>query len=118
MMIDSFCKFYLQNNDVTYAYYINLVKAIIRHQKLLLICRELSTVAFIPCKNQRELLTSWVVFTVNSYKIFHGKWKHGKDICGCKPSKETTLSLIKISLVLIKNVKALDYLQNTQSITK
>ena len=38
-MIDLSRKFYLQNNDVTYTYCINLAKAKIRHQKLLLTCR-------------------------------------------------------------------------------
>ena len=57
--------------------------------------------SFIPCKNQRELLTSGVVFAVNRYKCF----MENKNIirtCGCKPSKKTTLGLIKILPVLIK----------------
>ena len=43
--IDVSCKFYLPKNDVTYTYCISLVEAIIRHQKLLLICREFLTAA-------------------------------------------------------------------------
>ena len=45
MMFEVSCKFYLQNNGVTHTYSYNLVEDIIRHQKLLLICRELPTVA-------------------------------------------------------------------------
>ena len=44
VMIDIYGKFYSQNNDATYTYCINLVEAIIRHQKLLLTCIELPTV--------------------------------------------------------------------------
>ena len=44
-MIDISYEFQLQNNDMTCTYFIDLVEAIIRHQKLLLTCRELSTVA-------------------------------------------------------------------------
>ena len=39
-MIGISCKFYLQNNDVSYTYCINLAEAIIRHQKSLLTCRD------------------------------------------------------------------------------
>ena len=44
-IIDISCKFYLQNNNMTYTYGIKLTDAIFRHQKLLLICKELPTVA-------------------------------------------------------------------------
>ena len=69
-MIDISCKFHLQKNDVIYTYCINLVEAIIRHQQLPLTCKELPTSSFIPCKNQRKLLTSGVIFTVNTYECF------------------------------------------------
>ena len=58
--------------------------------------------SFIPCKNQRELLTSGVVFAVNRYKCFMENKNMIRNFCGCKPSKKTTLSLIKILLVIIK----------------
>ena len=44
-IIDISCKFYLQNNDVTYTYCINLAEATIRHQKLILTYRELPIIA-------------------------------------------------------------------------
>ena len=44
-MIDISCKFYVRKNDVTYTYYITLVVAIIRQQKLLLTCKKLPTIA-------------------------------------------------------------------------
>ena len=52
-IIDIFCKFHLQNNDVIYTYCINLVEAIIRHQKLLLTCRELpaATLSYHPSQH-------------------------------------------------------------------
>ena len=43
-MTDISCEF-IYKNYMTYTYYINLVEAIIRHQKFLLTCRELPTVA-------------------------------------------------------------------------
>ena len=43
-VIDVSCKF-IYKNYMTYTYYINLVEAIIRHQKFLLTCRELPTIA-------------------------------------------------------------------------
>ena len=46
-IIDIYNKFYLQKNDVTYTYCINLVEAIIRHQKLLITWIELPTVALL-----------------------------------------------------------------------
>ena len=58
--------------------------------------------SFIPCKNQRELLTSWVVFAVNRYECFMENKNMIRTFCDSKPSKKTTLSLIKILLVLIK----------------
>ena len=58
--------------------------------------------SFIPCKHQRELLTSGVVFTVNRYEYFMENKNMIRTFCGCEPSKKTTLSLIKILLVLIK----------------
>ena len=69
-MIDISCKFYLQKNDLTHTYCINLVEVIIRHQKLLLTCRELPTVAFSYHVNIRELWTSGGVLAVNRYEYF------------------------------------------------
>ena len=56
--------------------------------------------SFIPCKDQKELLTSWVVFAVNIYECV----MENKNItfCGCKTFRKTALSLIKTLLVLIK----------------
>ena len=75
---------------------INLVQAIIRHQKLLLTCKDLPTVALsIPCKNQKQLLTSTVVFAVNRYECLMENKNLIRTFCGCKPSKETKLASSK-----------------------
>ena len=102
-MIDISCRFYLQNNDLTYTYCINLVEAITRHQQLLLTVQLLlQQLLYIPCKNLRKLLTSCVVFAVNRYECFMEDKNMIKTFCGCKLSKKATLSLIKILLFLIK----------------
>ena len=44
-MINISCKFYVRKNDVTYTYYITLVVAIIRQQKLLIKKKKLPTIA-------------------------------------------------------------------------
>ena len=44
--VDISCKFYLQKNDVAYTYSINLVGAIVKHQKFLLSCKKSPTVAY------------------------------------------------------------------------
>ena len=44
-MIDISCKFYSRKTDMSYTYYINLVETIIKHQRFLLTCKELPTVA-------------------------------------------------------------------------
>ena len=69
-------------------YWINLLEAIITHQKLLLTSRELPTVALAlaPCENQKELLTSGVVFAVNRYEGFMEIKSMIRTFCGCKPS--------------------------------
>ena len=79
-MIDISCRFYLQNNDVTYTYCINFVEAIIRHQ-----CRELPAVALSYHLN-KKLLTSWVVFAVN--RCFMENKNMLRIFCSCKPSKK------------------------------
>ena len=83
-MIDISCKFYLQKNDGTYC--INLVKVIIRHQKLLQTCRELPTAALSYHVKIRELWTSGGVFAVNRYECF----MENKNVtfCCCKLSKD------------------------------
>ena len=43
-----------------------------------------------------------LILTVNRYKSFMENINLIRTFCGCKPSKKTTLSLIKILLVLIK----------------
>ena len=53
---------------------------------------------FIPSKNQREFFTSGEVFAVKGANV---SWDI-RTFCGCKPSKKTKVSLIKILLVLIK----------------
>ena len=50
-------------------YYINLVEAIIRHQKSRLTCRE-SLRSCTTCKNERELLMSEVIFCAAKYECF------------------------------------------------
>ena len=91
VMIDIYGKFYSQNNDATYTYCINLVEAIIRHQKLVLTWRELPTVAFWYNAKIREnyLLTSSIVFAVNKYECFMENKNMIKTFCGCKSSKNT-----------------------------
>ena len=57
-MINISCKFYLQKNDGTYVYCINLVYATTRHKTLLLTCIQLLTVALsyhlIMCENYQS----------------------------------------------------------------
>ena len=91
---------------MTYGYCINLDEAIIKHQKFLLTCRELSTVALLYHVKIRELLTSGGVFAVNRCECFMEN-KNLRTFCSSKISKKTTLSIIKILLV-IKNMGALD----------
>ena len=43
--------------------------------------------SLIPCKNQRELLTSWIVFAVNRYECFMEN-RNIRRFCGCKPFKK------------------------------
>ena len=62
--------------------------------------------SFIPRENQR-IITSRGVFTVNKYKCFMENKNTIRTFCGYKPSKKTTLCLIKILLVVIKNMEAL-----------
>ena len=86
-MIDISCKFYLQKNDVTYTYCINLAEAIIRHQKLLQTCRELPRVALSYHVKIRELWKSGGVFVVNRYECFMEK--NSITFCCCKLSKNS-----------------------------
>ena len=58
--------------------------------------------SFIPCKNQRELLTSWVVFAANRYECFMEKKNMIRTFCGCKPSKKHSIETHQIFTVLIK----------------
>ena len=74
-------KSYLQNNDVTYTHYINLVEDMIRQQTLCLTCRESATVALSYHVKIRELLTSGIIFVVSRFrKGKHGKYKHNEII--------------------------------------
>ena len=60
-MIDTSCKSYLQKNDVTYTYCINLsTNCIIRHQKLLLLQKiyEKPKVSIQIIKNTKSLNTN------------------------------------------------------------
>ena len=108
-MTDISCKFYLQKNDVAHTYCINLVEAIIRHRKLPLTCRELHTVALSHYVKIRELLTSGVVFAVNRYECIMENKNIIIIFCSCKTFKKTTtLNLLKVLLVVIKNMLALD----------
>ena len=78
-MIDIPCKtsyfFSLILNDATYTCCINLAEVIIKHQKLLLTCRELPAVALPYHVKIREIL-----------RMFHENKK--ETFCGCKPSKK------------------------------
>ena len=88
-MIDISCKFYLQKNDVTYTYCIKLsTYYIIRHQKLLLTCRELFTVALSHHFKIRELLTSGVDFAVKRYEFIMENKYIKRTFSNCKPSKK------------------------------
>ena len=64
-----------------YTHCINLVKAIMSHQNLLLACRELPKVALsYHVKNVRELLTSGMLFAVNRYDFFMERKQHDNNI--------------------------------------
>ena len=66
-------------------------------------CRE-SPRSCTTCKNQRELLTSGVVFDDARYKYFIENKNVIKTFWGCKQlQKKRTLSLIKVLSVLLKN---------------
>ena len=47
--------------------------------------------SIIPCKIQRELLTSGVVFTVNRYECFMEYKNWIRTFCSCKPSKKNKI---------------------------
>ena len=74
--------------------------------------------SFIPCKNQKELLTPGEIFNISRYECFMESKNMIKTYCSCKPSK-TTLNFIKILLFFVKKiVEALDELQDTQNVKK
>ena len=99
-MVDISCKFHLQKNNVISTYCINLVVAIIRHQKE---HAENCLQQQFHTMYKSELLTPGEIFTVKrSYKCFMGNKNIITTFYGCKSSK-TTLSLIKILLIFIKN---------------
>ena len=58
--------------------------------------------SFIPCENQRELLTSRVVFAVNRYECFMENKNLIRTFCGCKPSKQTKLTSSKFYWLIKK----------------
>ena len=70
-IIDISYKFYSQKNDVTYTTAYQLSSG---HNQTPKVASNMQGLAyrssFIPCKNQRELLTSRVVFAVNRYECF------------------------------------------------
>ena len=68
-MIDIFCKFYVQKNDVAYRKCITLVEAIIRHRKLQRFVKITMFHHFHHLKI-RKLLTSEVDYAVNRYECF------------------------------------------------
>ena len=71
-----------------YTHCINLVKAIMRHQNLLLACRELPKLALsYHIKNMKELLASGILFAVNRYDFFMEKKNMIITFCTCKPLK-------------------------------
>ena len=81
-------KTFLQKNDLTYTYYyINLVEAIIRHQRLRLTCKE-SPRFCTTFKDQRELLTSEVIFGVTRYECFTVEMNEIKTFRNCNLKKQ------------------------------
>ena len=59
--------------------------------------------SFIPCRNQKKLLTPRVASAVNRYECFMENENMIRTFWGCKPCKKTTtLILIKTLLVFIK----------------
>ena len=107
----------LTKNDLAYKYYFNLVEAIIRHQKLHLTCRELRS-SCTACTSNRQLLTSGVIFAVNTSFMLTSKnvsWKiRHKNIFRMKTlqNEHWTSSKRYCFFFLKKRVEALDELEN------
>ena len=70
-MIDISCKFYLQKNDMTYTYCINLVEEEVASNMQ----RIPQSSSFIPCENQR--------ITVKRYECFMENRNIIRKFCGC-----------------------------------
>ena len=91
-IIDISYKFYLQKNDVTYTTAYQLSSG---HNQTPKVASNMQKFAycscFIPCENQRELLTSRVVFAVNRYECFTEKENLIRTFSGRKPSKQKKL---------------------------
>ena len=66
-------KFYLQKNDVTYTTAYQLSSGRNQTPKVASNKQRFAYSSFIPCENQRELLTSRVVCAVNTYKCLMEK---------------------------------------------
>ena len=107
-------KIYFQK---TYTYYINLVDAIIEHQKLRQTCT--STVHqqwLFHIMYKFDLLTSGVIFTVNRYKYFMEN--KIRTIYGCKPKKIGVYSYQNFTGSYKKFLEALDEVKHTQGIKR
>ena len=100
--IDNSHKFYLQKNDVIYTTAYQLSSC---HNQTSKVASNMQRFAcsssFIPCENQRELLTSRVVCAVNRYKCFMEQ-KLDKNILRLQTFQINKIDHIKILLALIK----------------
>ena len=85
-IIDISYKFYLQKKDVTFSSGYNHTPKVASNMQ-----RFAYSSSFIPCENQRELLTSRVVCAVNRYECFMENKNLIRTLCRCKLSKETKL---------------------------
>ena len=75
--------------------------------------------SFIPCRNQKELLTPRVASAVNRYECFMENENMIRTFWGCKPCKKNNnIEPHQNFTGSYKNLKALDYVQNTQNINK
>ena len=111
-MIDISGKFHVQTNSVIHAYYINVVWG---HNQTPKVASNMQRIAysssFIPCKNQRKLLTRGVIFTVNTYECFMEKKEHSTVVNlkkNIEPNQTFTGSY--------KKCEALGELQDTHNI--
>ena len=96
-IIDISYKFCLQKKDVTFSSGHNQTPKVASNMQ-----RFAYSSSFIPCENQRELLTSRVVCAVNRYECFMENKNLIRTFCGCKPSKQTKLTSSKFYWLIKK----------------